>query len=188
MELVTMIQQRMSCPAVEEPGPTPEQMEQIFRAALRAPDHGNLKPWRFLVIEGEARSALGELFLNAAIEQDPLLVEPLQNKMRNMPMRAPTMVVVIVRLQPHPKVPMVEQQVAAGAAAQNILLAAHGLGLGAMWRTGDMAYNRQVMDGLGLDENEEIIGFIYLGSKPAKERRVPELSTDDFVQSWEGPA
>ncbi|WP_210398215.1 nitroreductase family protein [Motiliproteus sediminis] len=186
MDLVSLIQQRVSCPVVEEPGPSASQLDAMFRAALRAPDHGNLKPWRFLVVEGEARAKLGELFLQAALAKDPALVPPLQEKMRNMPLRAPTLVVVIARLQQHPKVPLVEQQVAAGAAAQNILLAAHGLGLGAMWRTGDMAYNPDVMRGLGLAENEEIIGFVYLGSRPAKTRNAPALDPADFVEQWRG--
>lgn len=184
MDLVRLIQQRVSCPQVVEPGPSPAQLEELFRAACRAPDHGNLKPWRFLVIEGEARQQLGELFLQAALLKDPNLVEPLQAKMQKMPLRAPTLVVVIAKLQSHPKVPMVEQQVAAGAAAQNMLLAAHGLGLGAMWRTGDMAYDATVAAGLGLADNEEIIGFIYLGSRPDKVRQAPELDLADFVQHW----
>jgi len=186
MDLITLLQQRASCPLVVEPGPTAQQLAEMFRAACRAPDHGNLKPWRFLVVEGAAREKLGELFLRAALAKEPQLVEPLQAKMHKMPLRAPTLVVVIARLQPHPKVPALEQQLAAGAAAQNILLAAHAMDLGAMWRTGEMAYNPVVSRGLGLDENEQIIGFIYLGSRPDKERKVAPLDASAFVQHWNG--
>lgn len=185
MDAINLLHQRVSCPVLNEPGPSTEQLEQIYKAALRAPDHGAIRPWRFLTVEGEHRSRLGELFLKAALADNPDLPVERQHKMLNMPLRAPTMIICIAATQTHPKVPVLEQQVSAGCAAQNIILAAHALELGAMWRTGDMAYHSVVREGLGLSEDETLIGYIYLGT-PKKLRRPPEHDLDDFVTTWEG--
>lgn len=184
MELIELLQRRQSCQQVEAPGPDRDQLEAILRAGLRAPDHGLLRPWRFLVIEGEARERLGQLFLQAGLEDDPDLVPPMRHKLAAMPLRAPLLLIVIARLQSHPKVPDVEQRLSAGAATQNMLLAADALGLGGMWRTGAMAYHPRVRAGLGLADNEAIIAYLYLGSRPAKTRPLPDLRLEDFVSRW----
>ena len=117
-------------------GPTADQLDLMFRAGLRAPDHGQLHPWRFLIIEGDARHKLGELFAAALRERDAGAAEEALQKARNMPLRAPMLVLVIASVKPHPKVPEGEQLLAAGCAAHGLLLAAHARGIGAVWRTG----------------------------------------------------
>ncbi|MCY1216838.1 putative NAD(P)H nitroreductase YdjA [compost metagenome] len=184
MEALDALLNRVSLARLQEPAPDAAQREVLFRAALRAPDHGYLRPWRFLCIEGAAREKLGELFVSAVLARDPHVPEAVTTKARNMPMRAPLVVVVIARLQSGHKVPEVEQLLSAGCAAHSILLAAHAQGLGAIWRTGEMAYDLNVAAGLGLAENERVVGFLYLGSAEGERRAAPELAPADFVQSW----
>jgi nitroreductase len=105
-------------------------------------------------------------------------------KARAMPLRAPLLVIVIARVQAHPKVPPQEQVIAAGCAAHAILLAAHAQGIGAVWRTGELAYNRQVASGLGLASDEQVVAMLYLGT-PERELRTPQqLAVADFVSTW----
>lgn len=186
MEALDALFNRVSVPRLVEPAPTAEQRQALFRAALRAPDHGQLRPWRFLTVEGEARVRLGELFAAALREGNALAPEEALNKARGMPLRAPLLVVVIARVQAHPKVPETEQVIAAGCAAHGMLLAAHAQGIGAVWRTGDMAYDAHVAKGLGLAADERIVAYLYLGTPERELRQVPELAVDAFVSAWHG--
>ncbi|MBN0989647.1 nitroreductase [Amphritea pacifica] len=183
MDAIDNLLNRVSIPRLEGPAPSADQLDILFRAALRAPDHGALRPWRFLTIQGDALYKLGQLYVQAALQDEPGLAAEKRTKLENMPLRAPLLIVAIAALQEHFKVPGSEQLIAAGCAVQNMLLAAHAQGLGAMWRTGDMAYNATVKKGLGLSEHEQIIGFIYLGA-PAKGKPVPQLEVNDFVTEW----
>ena len=131
MNLLQALQSRTSSPRLVAPGPTDEQLENLFRAAFRAADHGLLRPWRFLVIRGEARDRLGDLFVEAAKKAQQDLSEVQLEKIRNKPMRAPVLVVTVSSLQDHPKVPEFEQDLSAAAATQNMLLAAFAQQLGA---------------------------------------------------------
>jgi nitroreductase len=100
-------------------------------------------------------------------------------------MRAPTIVVVIACVKDHPKIPQIEQVISAGAAAQNMLTAAYAQGLGAIWRTGDMAYDAICSAGLGLAVNEQIVGFLYLGAMPNdRDLKVQKMNTDDYFKCW----
>ena len=183
MDALTNLHHRFSQPLLQEPGPDADQLEAMFAAALRAPDHAGLRPWRFIVVEGEARNALGELYAQAALAANPQASEEVLAKHRKMPLRAPVVVVAVACIQEHPKVPGSEQLIAAGCAVQNILLAANAQGVGAMWRTGAMAYDANVAEGLGVQAEEEIIGFVYLGT-PVKQRTAPLLSSSDYVSQW----
>ncbi|BAN49671.1 nitroreductase [Metapseudomonas resinovorans] len=184
MEALDALLNRVSLARLQEPAPDAAQRELLFRAAMRAPDHGYLRPWRFLTIEGEARQKLGELFVSAVLAKNPDAPEAAVTKARAMPLRAPMLTVVVATLQAGHKVPESEQLLSAGCAAHGILLAAHALGLGAIWRTGDMAYDRTVAAGLGLAENEQVVGFLYLGSVEGERRAAPELAPADFVKVW----
>lgn len=186
MDALSVLHERTSVSKVTAPAPTQEQCRLLIKAALRAADHGGLRPWRFLVIEGQGLDALGRLFERVASADNPQLSEAERERLLNMPKRAPMILVVIARCQEHPKVPVSEQLLSAGAAAQNILSAAYAMGFGAMWRTGDMAYDSRVAQALGLQSNESIIGFIYLGTPinpPAPPR---SANPDDFFSYWSG--
>lgn len=184
MQAIQALTQRASVARLMDPAPDTAARETLFQAALRAADHGNLRPWRFLVVEGTGRDALGELFCTAALADNPDLTESQQDKYRAMPQRAPMLIVVIATVCEHPKVPVIEQLLSAGAAAQNIINAAFALGLGAMWRTGEMAYHPKVLEGLGLTENEQLVGYLYLG-QPANPISPPKTAEiDNFYQAW----
>jgi nitroreductase len=181
MDALDALLNRVSAPRLTEPAPDQLQRQVLFRAALRAPDHGQMRPWRFLTVEGRDRNQLGELFASAlGADATPEALA----KALAMPLRAPLLVVVIARVEENPKVPAQEQVLAAGCAAHGILLAAHAQGIGAVWRTGDLSYNARVAKGLGLASNEQIIAFLYLGT-PERELRTPQdLAIDDFVTAW----
>ena len=183
MEALDALLNRVSVPRLTEPAPNAAQREGLFQAALRAPDHGQLRPWRFITVEGEGRSRLGDLFAEVVAQKGDA-EQAAMDKARAMPLRAPLLVLVIARTREHFKVPVSEQVLAAGCAAHGILLAAHAQGIGAVWRTGEMAYSAHVAKGLGLEEGEELIGFLYLGTPMGEPRTAPVLKTEDFVSAW----
>lgn len=188
MDALDALLNRVSVPRLVEPAPDVAQRELLFRAALRAPDHAQLRPWRFLTVEGAARERLGELFAHA-LSADANAETPSEqalDKARAMPLRAPLLVVVIAHVQNHFKVPAQEQIIATGCAAYGLLLAAHAQGIGAVWRTGELAYNARVAKGLGLHDHEQIIGFLYLGTPERELRTPPQLDVADFVSVWTG--
>lgn len=186
MEALDLLLKRVSVARLCEPAPDAEQLELMFRAALRAPDHGQLRPWRFLTIAGEGRERLGEVFAEAVRQRDAQASDEALEKARRMPLRAPLLVAVIARLQEHPKVPHSEQLLAAGCAAHGLLLAAQALGFGGIWRSGELAFDAQVASRLGLGSDERLLGFIYLGSPEGRVRTAPELDPVDFVSPWPG--
>lgn len=167
------------------PGPDQAALHRILEAGAAAPDHGLLRPFRFLVVRGAGRERLGELFAafvrRAAPDASPAEIE----KQRTAPTRAPVIVVVAARIDPaHPKIPEVEQIAAAAAAAQNMLLAAHALGFVAKWATGKQAYDATVKAEFGLAEADRILGFLYLGSPAAPHEVPPRPSFAHLVAEW----
>ncbi|MCG7371398.1 NAD(P)H nitroreductase [Pseudomonas luteola] len=184
MDALDVLLNRVSVARLTEPAPTAEQLETLFAAALRAPDHKQLRPWRFLTIQGEGRQALGELFSRAVLAQRPESPPEALAKARNMPMRAPLLVVAVACIQEHPKVPAQEQILAAGCAAHALELAAYAMGLGAIWRSGDLTHDPVVREGLGIGAHEEIVGFIYLGTPDVTPRKPVALETKQFVKTW----
>lgn len=185
MQALDLLLNRVSVGRLLAPAPDAAQRELMFRAALRAPDHGQLSPWRFITVEGEGRVQLGELFASA-LASDPSSKPEALDKARGMPLRAPLLIVVVARLSEHPKVPREEQVLSAGCAAHSLLLAAQGLGYGAIWRTGPLTHHPLVSAGLGVGVNEQIVGFLYVGSFEGERRVPPALEPADFVSAWNG--
>ncbi|MFA5632857.1 MAG: nitroreductase [Porticoccaceae bacterium] len=163
-ELIDLLRKRVSCGQLGAPGTSQEQLDLIFEAAFRAADHRNLKPWRFLVVEGDGLDKLGEAFLASQEAVAGPLSEDLRQRALALPRRAPTIIIAAAHIQDDPKVPEIEQLLSTGAAVQNMLNAAHALGLGAMWRTGELAFNRHLAQTLGFADNEKIVAFLYLGT------------------------
>jgi nitroreductase len=170
MDALEAITLRRSTGRLTEPAPTPEQLSTLLDAAACAPDHGTLRPWRFIVLSGAAKEDFGAVLANAYLERCRADgSEPVQarlDKEHTKLGRAPTVVVVAVEPVAGP-IPTIEQVSSAAAATQNILLAATALGLGSMWRTGDPCYDPKVRAALGLSETALMLGFVYLGSAPA---------------------
>ncbi|MBT00706.1 MAG: nitroreductase [Oceanospirillaceae bacterium] len=183
MEALDLLLNRTSSPLLKAPAPSAEQLETLMRAAARAPDHGSLQPYRFLRIEGQGLEALGELFVEASRAEQGELDEAQLKKLRSMPGRAPLILAAIAVTQEHPKVPVSEQVITAGCAAHAVVQAASALGLGAMWRSGALAFNPLVAKGLGLRTHEQLIGFIYLGNV-IKEKPTPDADPHALISDW----
>lgn len=184
MDAITAITQRVSVAQLTGPGPSQQQLEQLYCAAFRAPDHAWMRPWRYLTIRGSGLEALGQVFAAAGLKKDVDLTEEKIAKLKSMPKRAPLMIVAIGNIQENSKVPALEQRLAVGAGIQNILTAAYAMGLGAIWRTGEMVSDDSVKVSLGLQDNEEILGFIYVGHVNCKLKKPPVLAINDYVQEW----
>jgi nitroreductase len=184
MDALVALQQRVSSPRLTAPAPTREQLHHLFKAALRAADHGNMRPWRFLIIEGEKLVELGQVFARVAQSAKADITEPELERFKAMPLRAPMVITCIAKCQDNPKVPRIEQIISAGAATQNLINAAFALGLGAVWRTGDLAYNPQIKAALGMEPNEEIVGFVYIGTPSVPVHSPREQNLEDFFSYW----
>ncbi|NNG03077.1 MAG: NAD(P)H nitroreductase [Inquilinus sp.] len=189
MDAIDALISRRSAIRLVDPAPSGQALEQILTAAARAPDHGKLRPWRFILIRGDDRKRLGAVFADAMLEQDPDAPEPLVEKRRQAPLRAPLIVTVAAKVDhTHPKIPAIEQIVAAGCAAQNIMVAAGALGFGCMWKTGAPAYDPAVKQALGLAETDEIVGFLYLGTEPTEPPQVRRPEAAEFATEWTAQA
>jgi nitroreductase len=180
IQAIDLLKTRRSVKPLElsAPGPTPAQLDTILTVASRVPDHAKLAPWRFIVFEGEARHAFGEALAKIFKACHPDATDDQLDFERKRLARAPLVVAVVSRAAPHAKIPEWEQVMSAGAAAMNLLNAAHALGFAACWLTEWYAYDRQALDALGLSPTEKIAGFIHIGTpaRPPEDRPRPALS------------
>ena len=173
-DALKLLQTRRSLKPIELIGPSPSaaEIETLLTIASRVPDHGKLAPWRFIVFEGEARLAAGQAIETAFRAKYPDATPDQLDYERKRLARAPLVIAVVSRAGPHVKIPEWEQVLSAGAAAMSLVLAAHALGYGANWITEWYAYDRRVLDALGLKDNEKVAGFIHIGTpKQAPEDR-----------------
>ncbi len=169
---IDLLRKRRSLKPVElaEPGPSPSELDTLLTIASRVPDHGKLIPWRFIVFAGPARLKAGTAIAAAFAAKYPDAKAEQIDFERNRLTRAPLVIAVVSRAAPHAKIPEWEQVLSSGAAAMNLLTAAHALGFGATWITEWYAYDRAVLDAFGLAAHEKIAGFVHIG-RPAQ---VPE--------------
>lgn len=160
------------------PGPSAAEIDTLLTIAARVPDHGKLKPWRFIVFESKAREAAGEIIADVFRSANPEATSDQIDFERRRLARAPLVIAVVSRAVPHVKIPEWEQQLSAGAAAMNLVTAAHAMGFAANWITEWYAYDRAVLGKLGLAENERIAGFVHIGRpvKPPEDRDRPTLA------------
>ncbi|MGD9991401.1 nitroreductase family protein [Pseudonocardia sp.] len=162
--VLTGLRERRSSAGLAEPAPTPEELRAMMTAAMSAPDHGRLTPYRFVVVDTAARAALGETLAEAHAERAPEATAAELDRMRAKAYRAPAIVVVVAAPQPHPTIPAWEQRATAACVAHGVVLAADELGYGAIWRTGWFGEAPKVRAHLGLADHEDITGWIYLGT------------------------
>ena len=177
---------RQSCLPLEEPAPLDEQLALIFDAALCAPDHGELRPWEFVFVRGAGRHVLGDILVDAARVRHPDAPELTLQSHRAKATMAPLIIALGANTQVHRKVPEIEQMMAVGAAAMNILNAVHALGFGAFWGTGVDTYDATVMRALGFRDSVKLAGFIFVGTPgkaPIPKKRPPR---SDHVREWHG--
>jgi nitroreductase len=184
---LSRLQQRRSVPArwLGEPGPSEQDIETLLTVAARVPDHGKLVPWRFILIQGEPRHRLGEILAAAFQADNPDASAEQVAAERERFAQAPLVVAVVSRVVPHVKIPDWEQILSAGAVCMNLLNAATALGFGAVWLTGWAAFDRRVLDALGLSPNERIAGFIHIGTAEQQQTDRPRPNLADIVTRFQ---
>jgi nitroreductase len=185
MQAIELLLTRRSARALTEPAPDAAALDLILASAARAPDHGRLRPWRFLVVRGEARLRLGALLAAHLLRVHPGANEETLERERAKALRAPLILVVAAHLEAGVKIPAVEQLLASAAAAQAIMLASVALGFGAMWKTGSAAYDAEVKLALGFAATDAIVGFLYLGTEVAPAPPAPPAEWRELVREFE---
>ncbi|KQZ80052.1 nitroreductase [Rhodanobacter sp. Root561] len=183
---LSLLQQRHSVPSRQlgEPAPDEATLHELLEAAIRVPDHGKLVPFRLIRLQGDAKLVFGRRVAEIAQKNHPDMSDAKLEKDRLRYTFAPLVIAVIARLDALSKVPEIEQKLSAGTVAHNILLGAFALGYGAQWLTGWAAYDREVAALLGLADNEQVIGFVHLGTPQTDvpDRDRPALG--DLLSSW----
>ncbi|QHM71192.1 NAD(P)H nitroreductase [Mixta intestinalis] len=166
MEALHLLVNRRSASRLTEPAPAGEALENILRAAMRAPDHGTLQPWRFHIIEKEGLERFSQLLEQAARDgdQDEKAIE----KAKQAPFRAPMIITVVAHCEDHPKVPRWEQLLSAGCAVMAMQMAAMAQGFNGIWRSGAWTDNDAVRKAFHCREQDAIVGFLYLGTPQLK--------------------
>jgi nitroreductase len=181
VETIEAIQTRQSISKVKPDSVPRDVIETLLSAAVQAPNHYKVRPWRFVVLTGTAREKLGEVMGQAFLEKFPDLPADAQEKAlekeRSKPLRSPVLIAVGVDKPVESKVLEIENVCAVAAACQNLLLAAHELGLAAKWRTGDPAYDPKVKQFLGFESDQHLIAFLYIGYPEfqAEEKKRPSF-------------
>ncbi|MCA2015476.1 NAD(P)H nitroreductase [Vibrio tritonius] len=180
MDALELLLNRRSMAKLEGPAPEGKALENIIRAGLRAPDHGNLTPWRFVIAQGSGLQKLSAILVKAA-EMDKS-DEAVITKVKNAPFRAPMVITVIAKVTPHVKVPAIEQHLSAGCAVQAMQMAAVAQGFQGIWRSGNWMFHPEVRAAFGVEGEDEIVGFLYLGTPMGSAMPVPTRSLGDFVE------
>ncbi|HKN04679.1 MAG TPA: NAD(P)H nitroreductase [Buttiauxella sp.] len=166
MDALELLLNRRSASRLAEPAPAGEALENIIRAGMRAPDHGTLRPWRFIIIENEGLERFSHVLEKAAIAEE--LDEKGIEKARTAPFRAPLIIAVVAYCDDNHKVPVWEQVVSAGCSVMAMQLAAIAQGYNGIWRTGIWTENEAVREALHCREQDEVVGFLYLGTPQLK--------------------
>lgn len=183
MDALNLLLHRSSQGRLESPAPEGEVLDNIMRAALRAPDHAALTPWRFIVCTGKGLVKLGQLFKKAAMATN--MSESDIARAENLPLRAPMVIVAIADIKKNEKVPRVEQICSTACAVQAMQMAAVAQSYSGIWRTGSYATNTVVKKELGLKDVDEIVGFLYLGTPTISSPRRVEKDSTQFVEVWD---
>ncbi|TKB44880.1 NAD(P)H nitroreductase [Thalassotalea mangrovi] len=177
MTALELLLTRFSNPNLTEPAPSGLVLENILSAAMAVPDHGGLSPFSINVIKGDGLDRLTTALVKAtkAMTEESFKIE----KATKMAFRAPMIIVVSTCYQEHPKVPKHEQMITAGCALQAMQMACVAQGYQGMWRTGDLASHPIVKDALGVSAENDIVGFLYVGSSA---REIPEKRRRDYLE------
>ena len=185
MDAVTLLTTRYSSPRLTEPAPAGEDLQLIKQAALQVPDHGHLRPWRFVVFNGRsALQKLGDIFAEAALEDDPSVSDEVVERARQLPLRAPMVIACIAKCVEHPKVPFSEQVQSAACAVMAMQQAAFALGFGGIWRSGAYTQYDYVKQAFELAADDEIVGFLYLGTPNGQAPNRTPLDADNFFSAF----
>ena len=180
MDALSLLLNRRSQPKLVAPAPQGQALENIFRAGLRAPDHGGLTPWRFIVSHGEGLQKLADILAEAAKAEGAGEAEI--ERAAKAPYRAPMVITVVAKVTKHDKVPAIEQHLSAGCAAQAMQMAAVAQGYSGFWRTGKWAYHPVVREALGVLGDDLIVGFLYLGTPGCRDGKACVRELSQFVE------
>lgn len=182
MDALNLLLTRSSQPRLQTPAPEGDALQNIMQAALRAPDHGGLTPWRFIVCHKGGLSRLGDIFEQAAIDDD--MSEKEIERAPQLTTRAPMVIVAISQFVDHPKVPWIEQVSSTSCAVHAMQMAALAQGFSGIWRTGSFAQSQSVKSAFNLTDSDEIVGFLYLGTAVTKPLAKPGVTTTDYFEIW----
>lgn len=190
MDALDALFARRSIARLVDPAPSDDDLATMLAAAVAAADHGELRPWRFVVLTGDDRLRLGDLMAAMALanveeanDGEANDGETVAAQARTRPLRAPMVVAAICRVQPG-NIPAPEQRDAVASAVGNLLVAATALGYGSIWRTGPAATAPQVRSGFGLADDDSIVGFVYLGTIPDGAGKPPRrLDPTPFIEA-----
>ncbi len=183
MDAIDALLTRKSAAMLVEPAPEKQELDQIFSAAVRAPDHGCLRPWQFILFKGDMRKELGSILADALKLKNPDASQAALDKEAERPFRAPLVMAVIAKVNKDAKIPAIEQVISAGAAAQNIMIAVHALGYAGIWRTGAPSFDGNVRARLGVTGDDHIVGFLYIGTAKTVPP-MPDVDISDHVLEW----
>ncbi|MDG6093848.1 nitroreductase [Acetobacter sp. AN02] len=177
---------RASADTLHEPAPSGRILETILSAAMRAPDHGKLRPWRMITVSGDARRDVAERIVASMKRLDPDVPQAKIDKRRHRFSTTPMTIILGRHLRPDNKIPLIEQDLAVGAAAMNILNALHFAGFGGLWVSGEMTCDPVLAAELGFPAPHALAGFIFTGT-PEPDRTLPKRrDVTDYVAEWNG--
>jgi nitroreductase len=186
MEAIELLKTRASHSRLTEPAPDADTLQLALEAVTRTPDHAGLKPWRVRWVRGSARERLGDLMAECLQRANPSATEAELQRARMKALRAPLIIVVGAVLQPHPKVPEIEQLASAAAAAQNILLTLHARGYAGIWRTGAPAYDTAIKRAFGFEPKDALVAFIYAGTPTSPAPALKRATPEGIAAEWTG--
>ena len=184
MDALSNILTRNSPRELTTPIPNKKDMDEIYQAALRAPDHAWLRPSRFIEVTGDGLKKLSKIFTTYASNELHDVTEMQMEKYESAPFRAPMIIILVTKITEHPKVPKTEQMLSTAAAAENILLALHAKNYAGIWRTGKFALNQKIAEYLDLTPDHEVIGYLYIGTPTGVTKKIPDLDIENYVTRW----
>lgn len=177
---------RASTDHLTKPAPDDKELETILSAVMRAPDHGKLRPWRMVLVRGKAREKLADLIVASMKRLDPDVPEKKIEKRYHRFSTMPLTIVLGMHLRPDNKIPLLEQQLAVGAAGMNLLNAIHAAGYGAVWVSGEVTYDPVLAEELGFPAPHALAGFFFVGTPEKADHDHKRPSVDPYVTEWTG--
>jgi nitroreductase len=186
MDALEAILTRRTVGALHDPAPSGADLDRIVAAGLNAPDHGRLRPWRFVAIRGEAKARFAAICIEALRRREPDATDHEAERMRGKLTTPPLILALGMHVTETPKVPEIEQLQAVAAAAANMCNAAHALGYGTKWVTGPNAYDPAVAEALGFKAPDRVVGYLYLGTPAEPPMTARRADMAEHLTDWTG--
>ncbi|NHN83994.1 nitroreductase [Acetobacter musti] len=177
---------RSSTDDLTGPAPKGEELETILSAVMRAPDHGKLRPWRLALIHGDARAKLADRVVASMKRIDPEVPEKKIEKRHHRMSTMPLTIVLGMHLRPDNKIPLIEQELAVGAAGMNLLNAIHAAGYGAVWVSGEITYDPVFAAELGFPAPHALAGFFFVGTPKHEDHEAKRRPVTPYIAEWNG--